>query len=326
MREYFEAQKKLLLEQVSDQNPETERTLKEAFGKALDSAFEVLEKNGVQPDSEERFWQRLSRMLSERGCLRHGYQYFENVADKAYLALENQFRCWPPQEDMEWAKNTDYVQVQRWDERNRHKYFTLILPAEPQELREFLRENGLGSPQECRVLDVHIADSGRKELADILFDWQDIMALNYFFYRYGQLSEEEKKHFVLAADAQNIVAEKDLINLTANLDGICIEDDIRSEEELGKFLVENRLCYFAFDDDTLLFLDYKKIAENYLEHANGRICRGMYIEDTVPQEEHIEIYDGVNLPDFTLKQDQELEESCEESQEEIQGFGGGMVL
>ena len=113
MREYFEIQKSILLGQVSAKDPETERTLKEAFGKALDSAFEDLEKNGVQADSEERFWKGLSQLLSECGCLRHGYRYFENVADKAYLALENQFRCWPPQEDADWAKNADYVQVQR---------------------------------------------------------------------------------------------------------------------------------------------------------------------------------------------------------------------
>ena len=92
MRGYFEAQKKHLLEQVSDNNPEVEQRLKEAFGKALDAAFEDLEKNGVQPDSEERFWKNLSQTLSGCGCLRHGYRYFENVADKAYLALENQFR------------------------------------------------------------------------------------------------------------------------------------------------------------------------------------------------------------------------------------------
>ena len=38
MRGYFEAQKKHLLEQVSDNNPEVEQRLKEAFGKALDEA------------------------------------------------------------------------------------------------------------------------------------------------------------------------------------------------------------------------------------------------------------------------------------------------
>ncbi len=282
MRGYFEAQKKHLLEQVSDNNPEVEQRLKEAFGKALDAAFEDLEKNGVQPDSEERFWKNLSQTLSGCGCLRHGYRYFENVADKAYLALENQFRCWPPQE-----------------------------------LRAFLRENGLGSPQECRVLDVHIADNGRKELADILFDWQGIMALNYFFYRYGQLSEEGKKRFALAADAQNIVAEKDLINLTVNLDGICIMNDIRSKEELGRFLVENKLCFTSFNDETLPFLDYKKIAEKHMEETGGRLCCGIYVEDTVPQEKHIEIYDGVNLPDFTL---------AHEERQKTQGFGGGMAL
>ena len=48
MREYFEIQKSILLGQVSAKDPETERTLKEAFGKALDSAFEDLEKNGVR--------------------------------------------------------------------------------------------------------------------------------------------------------------------------------------------------------------------------------------------------------------------------------------
>ena len=175
----------------------------------------------------------------------------------------------------------------------------------------------MGSPQECRVLDVHIADNGRKELADILFDWQGIMALNYFFYRYGQLSEEGKKRFALAADAQNIVAEKDLINLTVNLDGICIMNDIRSKEELGRFLVENKLCFTSFNDETLPFLDYKKIAEKHMEETGGRLCCGIYVEDTVPQEKHIEIYDGVNLPGFTL---------AHEERQKTQGFGGGMAL
>lgn len=326
MREYFEEQKRLLLDQVSGRNPEVERKLKEAFSAALDSAFEDMKENGVQPDSEERFWKQLSQMLSDCGCLQYGYRYFENVADKVYLALENRFRCWPPQEDMEWANNASYVQVQRWDEGNRHKYFTLILPAEPEALQAYLQENGISSPQACRVLDVHIANNGRKELADILFDWQDIMALNYFFYRYGQLSEAEKKHFVLAADAQNIVAEKDLINLTANLDGLHIQEGNRSKEELGRFLVENDLCFIHFEDDMLPYLDYKKIAEKHMEETGGRLFREMYIENGTTPEEWVEIYDGTHLPDFTLGQEKTLEESREESPKETPGFGGGMTL
>ena len=74
MREYFEEQKRLLLNQVSGRNPEVERKLKEAFGAALDSAFEDMKENGVQPDSEERFWKQLSQMLSDCGCLQYGYR------------------------------------------------------------------------------------------------------------------------------------------------------------------------------------------------------------------------------------------------------------
>lgn len=260
-------------------------------------------------------------MLSERGCFRFGYKYFETVANAAYIALENQFRCWPPQEDPEWRENADYARVRQRNEENRHRHFTIILPAEPQKLREFLRENDLDSPQKYSILDVHTADGNKMELEEILFDWRDIMSLNYFFYRYRQLPEGEKGQFVLTANAKNIVDEKELINLTANLDGLCIIDDIQSKEELGKFLVENELCFTSFDDEALPFLDYRKIAEKHMEETGGRICWGTYIEDTVPQEEHIEIYDGVNLPDFILHQDQEQEEGCEESQ----GFGG-MVL
>lgn len=47
MREYFETRKKDLLDQVSNNNPEIERKLKEAFGAALDSAFKDMEENGV---------------------------------------------------------------------------------------------------------------------------------------------------------------------------------------------------------------------------------------------------------------------------------------
>lgn len=326
MREYFETRKKDLLDQVSNNNPEIERKLKEAFGAALDSAFEDMEENGVQPDSEDRFWKQLSQILSDCGCFRHGYRYFENAADKLYLEMENQFRCWPPQEDPGWPDNASYVQVQRWDEGNRHKYFTLILPAGPEALRAFLQENGLSSPQECRVLDIHIADGSRKELEDILFDCQDIMALNYLLYRYGQLSEAEKKHFVLAADAQNIMTEKDLINLTANLDGLHIQDGIWSKEELGRFLVGNDLCFIHFEDDALPYLDYKKIAEKHMEETGGRLFQEMYIENETTPEEWVEIYDGVHLPDFTLGLERTLEESREESPEETPGFGGGMTL
>ncbi len=326
MRGYLEAQKRLLLDQVSDKDPATERTLKQTFDAALDSAFEDMEENGVQPDSEERFWKQLSQMLSDCGCLRHGYMHFENVVDKAYLALENYFRCWPPQEDPDWPDNASYVLVQRWDERNRHKYFTLLLPAEPEALQAYLQENGISGPQECHVLDVHIAGSGRKELADILFDWQDVMALNYFFYRYGQLSEAEKKHFALAADAQNIMTEKDLINLAANLDGLHIQEGIRSKEELGRFLVENDLSLIHFEDDILPYLDYKKIAEKHMEETGGRLYFGIYIESDTMPEEWVEIYDGVHLPDFTLVQKETMEESRGESPEETPGFGGGMAL
>ncbi len=317
MREYFEEQKRLLLDQVSSRNPEVERKLKKAFGAALDSAFEDMKENGVQPDSEERFWKQLSQMLSDCGCLQHGYRYFENVADKVYLALENRFRCWPPQEDPGWPDNANYVQVQRWDEGNSHKYFTLILPAEPEALQAYLQKNGINSPQACRVLDIHIADSNRMELEDILSDWQDIMTLNYFFYRYGLLPADEKKDLTLAAYALCAVTEKGLINLTANLDGLLIKQGIRSVEELGRFLVENDLCFIHFEDDMLPYLDYTKIATKHLKETNSRLCVGIYVEDTVSQEEHIEIYDGVNLPDFTLTQ---------EDRQETQGFGGGMTL
>lgn len=55
MRKYFEEQKKHLLSQVYNDNPEIQRKLREAFAKALTASFEDLEKNGVRPDSEERF-------------------------------------------------------------------------------------------------------------------------------------------------------------------------------------------------------------------------------------------------------------------------------
>ena len=81
--------------------------------------------------------------------------------------------------------------------------------------------------------------------------------------------------------------------------------------------MENKLCFTSFNDETLPFLDYKKIAEKHMEETGGRLCCGIYVEDTVPQEKHIEIYDGVNLPDFTL---------AHEERQKTQGFGGGMAL
>jgi hypothetical protein len=322
LRKFLEEEKAFLLNQINNSDPEIQKRLKEVFGSALDSAFEDLEKNGIRPDGQERFWQQLSQRLLDCGCFQYGYRYFQNEADAAYTALENQFRCWPPQEDPEWRENADYVWVRPGNSENRFKRFAVILPAGPQELREFLRENDMDSPQKYYIVDMHLADDSKMEQEETLTGWQDIMSLNYFFYRYGQLSEEEKKIFVLAAKAKNIETEEGLINLTANLDGLCVEDYIGSKAGLGKLLVKNKYVYFTFDDSTLPFLDYEKIAEGYMEHWNGMICCGMYIEDTVPQEERIEIYDGVNLPDFTLEQEEKLEESREESPKETPGFGG----
>ncbi len=317
MRGYLEAQKRLLLDQVSDKDPETERTLKQAFDAALDSAFEDMEENGVQPDSEERFWKRLSQMLSDCGCLRHGYMYFENVADKAYLVLENYFRCWPPQEDPDWPDNASYVLVQRWDERNRHKYFTLLLPAEPEALRAYLQENGISNPRECRIVNVHMKEPVFRELEMALPGCGDLMEANYLFYRLGKLSETEKQFFAYGMEMGKYITAKELINLSANLDGIYFQGGIGSKAELGKFLVLNDLCFYQFNDEALPFLDYEKIAEKHMEETGGRLCRGMYIERSVTSEEWVEIYDGVHLPGFTLAQ---------EENQETQEINGGMAL
>lgn len=313
MREYFEAHKKVFLDQISNQDPEVERKLKQIFGEALDSAFEYMEENGVQPDSEERFWKSLSQALLENGCFRHGYRYFENVLDRLYLELENQFRCWPPQEDPDWLENADYIQVQRWDEGNRHKYFTLILPAEPGGLRAFLQENGLSSPRECRSLYANMKEPLLRGLETVLADCGSLMEVNFLFYRLGQLSEREKQSFAYAIETGKYTTAKELINLTANLDGMYILDGVRSTEELGRLLVENDLSFIHFEDDVLPYLDYIKIAEKHMEKTGGRLCRETYIENGATPEEWVEIYDGVHLPDFTLAQ---------EGHQETPGFGG----
>lgn len=320
LREYFENRKNKLLEQVSSNNPEVESTLKEIFDKALTGAFEDMEKNGVQPDSEECFWAQLSQMLLDCGYFRYGYRYFYDMVDTLYLEMESCFglRCWPPQEDLDWKEYTSYAEMRRMDEGNRYQYFTVVLPAEPTMLQDFLTEQGLDDPQKCDTRYVHIGGLKWSESESVLPQCGTLMELNYLFYRLDQLSLEQKRCFDLTAYAKGFEDVKDLINLTANMDGLIIQHDITTEKMLGRFLVENEICFPDASEELLEYLDYEKIAQEHMKATGGRIVCGIYIEDILSPEEQVELYDGVHLPDFTLEQ--------EESAEETQGFDGGMVL
>ena len=328
MKKFFEDRKQKFIKDIYNRNPDVMEKLKEVFGRVLDDMFEEFETSGVSPGSREQFWNRLSKALSDCGCCQYANSNLVSKTAVVYQEMENIFQCWPPQKDMDWRENADYITIQRQDEYFCDKFFTLLLPAEPQSLQTFLCKNGLDKPWDCRILSIHMGGKACVRLQGNLHGCGSVMEINYFFHCFNQLSEKEKHRYVIAAAAEHFETAKTLINLTANMDNLHIVKDIGTAGNLGMFLVENDLTSLHFPDEVLPFLDYEKVAEAHMKETGGWMHLDNYIEEAVPRELWTEIYDGIHLPDFSLEQKapQETEPEPELETEEAQGFDPGMTL
>ena len=202
MKKFFEDRKQKFIKDIYNRNPDVMEKLKEVFGRVLDDMFEEFETSGVSPGSREQFWNRLSKALSDCGCCQYANSNLVSKTAVVYQEMENIFQCWPPQKDMDWRENADYITIQRQDEYFCDKFFTLLLPAEPQSLQTFLCKNGLDKPWDCRILSIHMADKACVRLQGNLHGCGSVMEINYFFHCFNQLSEKEK-HPIPKAENEN---------------------------------------------------------------------------------------------------------------------------
>ena len=119
MKKFFEDRKQKFIKDIYNRNPDVMEKLKEVFGRVLDDMFEEFETSGVSPGSREQFWNRLSKALSDCGCCQYANSNLVSKTAVVYQEMENIFQCWPPQKDMDWRENADYITIQRQDEIGR---------------------------------------------------------------------------------------------------------------------------------------------------------------------------------------------------------------
>ena len=183
----------------------------------------------------------------------------------------------------------------------------LDLPAEEYEIRDAIqRARMIGREESFR--SIGILDCGAwPELLYYRLDSPTIDELNFFANRIAQMDDSELAIFrtvapkVLGSPADNLLSMKDLINCTYGYDEIMVASNIRTDEQLGQFIIENELHDDVnnIPESSLYLLDKAKIGALYRTSLNCDLTDGyaIFAGDYKPPE----IYDGKQLPDTEVE-------------------------
>lgn len=119
---------------------------------------------------------------------------------------------------------------------------------------------------------------------DSLPDEQFTIYQALFEQRFGNVGSEE------------LLSIKDLINMTYGLDNVMIASNIRNDEQLGQFVIENDLSPDVADipESALYLLDKRRIGELQRESDGGVFINGFYV--VAGDYEIPEVYDGRDIP------------------------------
>ena len=186
-------------------------------------------------------------------------------------------------------------------------YATLELPAAEHEIRDAIqrarmigRENTL---QTIGVIDCEV-------WPDLLYyriDSPTIDELNFFAKRLAQMSDGERAIFctvapkALGSPEDDLLSMKDLINCTYGYDEIMIASNIRTDEQLGAFIIENELYddVNSIPESSLYLLDKAKLGMMYRTTFNCTLTDGYAV--FAGEYELPEIYDGKQLPETEIE-------------------------
>ena len=193
---------------------------------------------------------------------------------------------------------------------NGEYYYTdIILPATEAEIEDGMqRARKFGQPGIWH--DIYVLNCPYlPELTDTLLDAPTIDELNFFAKRVQKLSESELTaisgifiHEKEQGKFDDGVTMKHLINLTYGLESVAVVNGIFSDEQLGKFVLDNELEEFISEmpDEGLEYLDRHELGKKHRETEDGIFVDGRYIATATYS--HPEIYDGKNIPkDETLE-------------------------
>lgn len=140
-------------------------------------------------------------------------------------------------------------------------------------------------------------------LEHIRLDSAAVEELNYLAQRLDSLPDEQFTIYQAlfeqrfgGVDSDELLSIKDLINMTYGLDSVMIASNIRNDEQLGQFVIENDLHPDVADipDNSLYLLDKRRIGELQRKNDSGVFMNGFYV--VAGDYEVPEVYDGRDIP------------------------------
>ncbi|WP_242949260.1 glycoside hydrolase family 25 protein [Anaerotignum lactatifermentans] len=276
--------KKRIVEGIQLPDKKQQNQLRKDVEQALQESIKDLAEHGGGPKAEDRFWKRLEKIIADDPKNRILYLQYHDF-HSFWQYTENWYSCYPPNlSEEERDKALGYAEFKRKNVEDRERYMTVYFPCGRIGLKGFFVDNKL--PESCghTVYGVYCENEKTYTIGEILEklpnEEMDVFQLNELFCRFDKLPEDMQHVYDLTLQLKEPRNVKEMIDLMGHLPEVCVVNGIQNESQLGEFLVENELFDVSFTDEALPYLDYAKIARTHMKFNNGKIIKGIYVEDT----------------------------------------------
>lgn len=284
MNEVIKQMQKRIVEGIQLPDKKQQNQLRKDVEQALQESIKDLAEHGGGPQAEDRFWKRLEKIIADDPRNRILYLQYHDF-HSFWQYTENWYSCYPPNlSEEERDKALGYAEFKRKNVEDRERYMTVYFPCGRIGLKGFFVDNKL--PESCghTVYGVYCENVKTYTIGEILEklpkEEMDIFQLNELFCRFDKLPEDMQHVYDLTLQLKEPRNVKEMIDLMGHLPEVCVVNGIQNESQLGEFLVENELFDVSFTDEALPYLDYAKIARTHMKFNNGKIIKGIYVEDT----------------------------------------------
>lgn len=202
------------------------------------------------------------------------------------------------------AKQLTVELVREYPGRDGYFYADLALPAAAHEIRDALQKTRAADRADAYQDITVVSCPLLPEFVSVRLDSPTLDELNFFAKRLDRLTEHEKLVFravgrqMIPQDPEGeLVSMRDLINSTYDLEDVIVVAGIRTDEQLGAFVIENDLHddVASIPENALYLLDKRRLGQ-----LQRGVDNGIFIDDSyvvAGSYERPEIYDGVTLPD-----------------------------
>ena len=284
MNEVIKQMQKRIVEGIQLPDKKQQNQLRKDVKQALQESIKDLAEHGGGQKAEDRFWKRLEKIIADDPRNRILYLQYHDF-HSFWQYSENWYSCYPPNlSEEERDKALGYAEFKRKNVEDRERYMTVYFPCGRIGLKGFFVDNKL--PESCghTVYGVYCENEKTYTIGEILEklpkEEMDVFQLNELFYRFDKLPEEMQRVYDLTLQLKELRNVKGMIDLMGHLPEVCVVNGIQNERQLGEFLVENELFDVSFPNEVLPYLDYAKIARTHMKFNNGKIIKGIYVEDT----------------------------------------------